>query len=239
MTLRTPDEPVPDYVLCDLRRTYLRIAANEHWYQQEWMGVPTWQLPDDLIRIQNIFWDLSPEIIVETGTKYGGLTLFMASLIAMSNRPASIITVDLDLLPEAAALLASHHLSSRIVEVIEGDATGKEVLEVFSNKRIDTQGSALVILDDDHNSKHVIEELDRYSALLQPGDMIVVFDTVFADLADTPVGKPSEKYPDMAQSNPRIALEDWLTRSPQFTKVTHYHKTGVSNFRGGVLIKDS
>lgn len=65
------DPKTPEYVLKDLERLVLRIGANEHWYEQTWLGVPIWQLPVDLIRIQNVVFESKPQWIVETGTKLG------------------------------------------------------------------------------------------------------------------------------------------------------------------------
>mgnify|MGYP003338995103 CR=1 FL=1 len=43
---------ISDYVVQDLRRTLLKVAANEGWYEQTWLGVPVWQLPEDLQLLQ-------------------------------------------------------------------------------------------------------------------------------------------------------------------------------------------
>ncbi|MEM0948333.1 MAG: CmcI family methyltransferase [Pseudomonadota bacterium] len=239
MKLRTPTEPVPEYVLRDLRRTYMRIAANEHWYQQSWMGVPVWQLPDDLVRLQRIVWDLKPSLIIETGTKFGGLTLFFASLLDMlhGDENAGVVSIDIDILPEATQNLSEHRFAHRVLDVIEGDATAPATMDVMRRHRDATDGPCLVALDDDHNREHVIQELDQYGDLLRPGDMLIVFDTVFAHLGDTPIGTPSQKYPDMMVSNPAAALRDWLETAQGFEAVTDYFGYGVSYFEGGVLRK--
>jgi len=52
-------------------------------------------------------------------------------------------------------------------------------------------------------------------------------------LADTPV-VPSEKYPDVKRSNPRVALRCFLSECNDFLAVTDYTSTGVSNFPNSV-----
>ncbi len=234
---RVSTDPVPEYLLEDFRRTYLRIAGNEHWYQQEWLGVPIWQLPDDLIRLQKIVWDLKPELIIETGTKYGGMTLYLGSLLDMARAPdtARIVTVDIEILDGVRETIANHPCGGRVAEVIEGDAASETTLEAMRAHRARADGPCLIALDDFHDGAHVLKELQLYSELTRSGDILIVFDTVFADFADTPLGDPSDKYPDMANSNPRLALEKWLSSTSDFEVITEYSHYGVSNFFGGIL----
>ena len=103
------DPPIPEYVLNDLRRMMNRIAANEHWYEQSWLGVPVWQLPDDLLRLQQIVAGVKPKWIIETGTKFGGSAIFFSSLLKLLGQiDGGIITVDLMQYREAVATFGSH-----------------------------------------------------------------------------------------------------------------------------------
>jgi len=96
----TSPETHPDlnYAVGDLRRTMLRVAANLRWYEQSWLGMPIWQLADDIVALQRIVFDAQPRWIVETGTKFGGSALFFASLLSMMGRTeesgGGVITVD-------------------------------------------------------------------------------------------------------------------------------------------------
>lgn len=96
---RTPPESRPDlnFVVRDLQRTFLRVADNQRWYEQTWLGVPIWQLADDLVVLQRIVVDANPKWIGETGTKFGGAAIFFAPLLAMMGRTAGsgggVITV--------------------------------------------------------------------------------------------------------------------------------------------------
>ena len=69
------DPKTPEYVLKDLERLVLRIGANEHWYEQTWLGVPIWQLPVDLIRIQNVVFESKPRMIARNRHEIRGLVL--------------------------------------------------------------------------------------------------------------------------------------------------------------------
>ena len=62
-TSATPERDL-DYIVRDLRSMYVRLADNEGRFRQSWMGVPIWQLPEDLIRLQQVVVDVKPRWIV-------------------------------------------------------------------------------------------------------------------------------------------------------------------------------
>jgi len=229
------------FVITDLQRSFLRIADNLRWYEQTWLGVPIWQLADDLVALQRIVFDASPKWIVETGTKFGGSAIFFGSLLAMMGRtPESgggVITVDVQETKEARELLAEkpHRFAPFVKERLIGDAKATDTLARISAKVESNPGSVMVFLDDWHDGDHVYAELLAYSKLVTPLGILVVADTTFQDLADTPIAAPSEKYPDARHSNPRVALKRFLAESTAFQIVPEYTATGISNFPDGVL----
>jgi cephalosporin hydroxylase len=81
----------------------------------------------------------------------------------------------------------------------------------------------------------VYAEMQVYSELVSPGGILIVADTTFEDLADTPVVVPSEKYPDAKRSNPRVALRRFLAERNDFEVVPDYTSVGISNFPDSVL----
>ena len=70
----TQPEARPDlnYAVKDLRRTMLRVADNLRWYEQWWLGVPIWQLADDLIALQRIVFDALVERDINGERRIGG-----------------------------------------------------------------------------------------------------------------------------------------------------------------------
>ena len=245
-TWRTPAEERPDlrFAVDDLRRTFLRLADNLRWYEQTWLGVPIWQLADDLVALQRIVVDAKPKWIVETGTKFGGSAIFFASLLAMMGRTpdsGGVITVDIQETAEARQFLSEqpHPLARHVRKRLIGDAKSPEILASMRGTIDAEPGPVMVFLDDWHDGDHVYAELEAYSQLVTPGGVLVVADTTFGDLADTPVGQPSEKYPDAARSNPRVALRRFLAGHGDFAAIPDYTATGISNFPDGVLRKVS
>ena len=77
-TWPTPAEARPDlnFVVRDLKRALMRVADNLRWYEQSWLGVPIWQLADDLVALQRIVVDTNPRWIIETGTEFAGSAIF-------------------------------------------------------------------------------------------------------------------------------------------------------------------
>ncbi|MEI6415128.1 MAG: CmcI family methyltransferase [Pseudomonadota bacterium] len=244
---RTPPDPRPDlnFVVRDFQRTFLRVADNLRWYEQTWLGVPIWQLPDDLMVLQRILFDAKPKWIVETGTKFGGSALFFASLLALMGRtvntPGGVMTVDIEETAYARALLDGdspqrHSLAGHVRQRIIGDAKSPDVVAAVSAAIAADPDSVLVFLDDWHDGDHVYAELNAYGALVPEGDILIVADTSFQDLADTPIVAPSAKYRDPHVSNPRVALQRFLAERPgRFEVVLEYTQQGISNFPDSIL----
>ena len=243
---RTPPEARPDlnFVVRDMQRTFLRVADNLRWYEQTWLGVPIWQLADDLVTLQRIVFDANPKWIVETGTKFGGSAIFFASLLAMMGRTTDasggVITVDVHETNEARELLSDkpHRFAPLVRQRLIGDAKAPEILNAINATIATDPGSVMVFLDDWHDGDHVYAEMQGYSKLVTPGGILIVADTTFEDLSDTPVVVPSEKYPDAKHSNPRVALRRFLSERSDFKMVPDYTSTGISNFPDSVLRKE-
>lgn len=239
---RTPAEARPDlnFAVTDLRRSFLRVADNLRWYEQTWLGVPIWQLADDLVALQRIVCDAQPKWIVETGTKFGGSALFFASLLAMNGRApgdGGVITVDTQETVEAREWLRDqpHRFAPYVRERLIGDAKAPETVAAIRAALAAEPGPVMVFLDDWHDGEHVYAELLAYSSLVTVGGVLIVADTTFEDLADTPVVAPSAKYPDAKNSNPRVALRRFLAERSDFAVVPDYTSTGISNFPDSVL----
>lgn len=230
------DPAIPDYVKGDLLRMMARIAANEHWYEQEWLGVPVWQMPEDLLRLQQIVVEVKPKWIIETGTKFGGSAIFFSSLLKLlGSENGGVITADLTQYSEAVETFRSHPHAGLVRTAIVGDAASEAVFNQAAAAMKGNQGSTLVFLDDNHNAEHVYAEMVQYSTLVTPGSYLIVADTVFEDLAGTPVGTPTEKYPDVERSNPRVAVNRFLAERKDFVRDERFAGKGLSNFSDGFL----
>jgi cephalosporin hydroxylase len=89
----------------------------------------------------------------------------------------------------------------------------------------------MILLDDWHGGEHVKAELEAYAPLLKEGDILIVADTSFADLAGTPIAP----FKSLATSNPRTALFSFLAENPCYELTNQYSPQGISNFADGCI----
>jgi cephalosporin hydroxylase len=196
-----------------LNRHWVRVGWSQKYsYGFAWLGRPVIQLPEDLVRIQEIIHRVEPDVIVETGVAHGGSLIFYASLCKALDR-GRVIGVDIEIRPHNRVAIETHPLSS-YVTLIEGSSTAPEVVESVRGQ-IGADERVLVILDSNHTKAHVLNELAAYAPLVSPGSYIVAADGIMADLSDVPGGKPewvsdnpSDATIEFARSDPRFELEE-------------------------------
>jgi len=77
-----------------LSLAWVRVGWSLHYYHNfTWFGLPILQLPEDLVRLQEVIYALHPAVIVETGVFKGGSLLFHASLLAAMGQ-GKVIGID-------------------------------------------------------------------------------------------------------------------------------------------------
>ena len=55
----------------------------QYSYNFSWMGRPIIQYPQDMVAMQELIWQVKPDLIIETGIAHGGSLIMNASLLAM------------------------------------------------------------------------------------------------------------------------------------------------------------
>ena len=182
--------------------------AMQYYTTFRWLGLPILQLPDDLLRLQEVIASLRPDVIIETGVNQGGSILFHATLCeAMGN--GRVVGIDIHIGEETRRALTSHALARRI-HLIEGDSAAQPTAEV-ARRLIPEGASVMVILDSDHSKSHVARELETYAPLVTRGSCIVVTDGIMHDLAGVPGGQPS-----WVDDNPAAAAREFAAAHPEF-----------------------
>jgi cephalosporin hydroxylase len=177
-------------------------------YGFTWMGRPIIQLPEDMIRIQEVIWRLRPDVVVETGVAHGGSLIFYASLFAAIGKGRAI-GVDIDIRKHNRAAIEAHSMADRIT-LIEGSSTDSATVAMVRDA-IGGAETVLVILDSNHLRDHVAAELELYSPLVSRGSYVVACDGIMAQVAGAPRTRP-----DWAWNNPLSAIEDFLSANPEF-----------------------
>lgn len=173
-----------------------------------WMGRPVIQLPEDMIRIQELIFRLQPDVIVETGVAHGGSLIYYASLCHVMGR-GRVVGVDVQIRQHNRTAIESHPLAS-FIDLIEGDSVGAETLARVQ-AYIKPGDRVLVLLDSCHSRSHVLAELHAYSGLVSHGSYIVATDGIMRDLAEVPGGQPN-----WDEDNPCRATEDFLRLRTDF-----------------------
>ena len=56
---------------------------KQYVYHFSWMGRPIMQNPIDLMAMQELLWQVKPDIVIETGIAHGGSIIFSASMLEL------------------------------------------------------------------------------------------------------------------------------------------------------------
>ncbi len=192
-----------------LSRHWVRVGWNQKYqYTFSWMGRPVIQLPEDMLRMQEVIFSTQPDVIIETGVAHGGSLIFYSSLCKAMEQ-GRVIGIDIEIRPHNRQAIEAHPLSDRIT-LIEGSSTAPDI--VAQVKALVQPGEkVLVILDSNHTYAHVLAELEAYADLVTPGSYIVATDGIMQDLADVPRGTPG-----WVTDNPTCAARDFAAQHPEF-----------------------
>ena len=197
-----------------LSRIWIReITRHKYAYNFRWMGRPIIQFPQDMVAMQELVWDIRPDLIIETGVAHGGSLIYYASLLAMMGQEeAHVLGIDIDIRPHNRAAIEAHPMASRI-RLVEGSSVAPEVL---TQVRDAAKGKSriLVVLDSNHTHEHVLAELNAYSPYVTVGSYLVVYDTVIEDMPDD-LGH-TQNRPWKQGDNPKTAVREFLSRTNRF-----------------------
>ena len=192
-----------------LSMQWLRVGWNQKYqYTFSWMGRPIIQLPEDMMRAQEVIYRLRPDVIIETGVAHGGSIVFYASLCrAMGN--GRVLGNDIEIRQHNRKAIEAHELASYIT-LIEGDSTDAAI--AAKTKSLVRAGEKVIVfLDSNHSKQHVRAELEAYCGLISPGSYIVATDGLMRTLSDVPRGKA-----EWVQDNPAAAAAEFARTHPEF-----------------------
>jgi cephalosporin hydroxylase len=192
-----------------ISQAWLRCGwDNKYVYSFTWLGRPIIQLPEDMIRIQEVIYALKPDFIVETGVAHGGSLVFYASLCKALER-GRVIGIDVEIRPHNRVALEKHVLSPYIT-LIEGSSVDPVTVEKVG-KQIGSSESVLVLLDSCHAKAHTLAELRAYAPLVGPGSYMVAMDGIMEELTGA-----LRTQPDWTWNNPRQAALEFVKENRDF-----------------------
>src|SRR3990170_2789802 len=76
---------------------FMRVTtASKYSYNFNWLGRPIIQLPQDIIAMQEIIWQVKPDLVIETGIAHGGSLIFSASMLELIGN-GEVLGIDIDI----------------------------------------------------------------------------------------------------------------------------------------------
>jgi len=192
-----------------LSRLWVKVGwACRYSYSFTWMGRPIFQLPEDMVRMQEMIHRLKPDVIVETGIAHGGSLVFYASLCKAMER-GRVIGVDIEIRPHNRKAIEEHQLFP-LITLIEGSSVAPDIVEQV-RALVNPGETVLVLLDSCHTKEHVLAELNAYAPLVTEGSYIVAMDGIMEQV----VGAPRTS-PDWSWNNPKSAALEFVAHNPDF-----------------------
>jgi cephalosporin hydroxylase len=201
----------------------MALFTHRYAYNFHFMGRPIIQVPQDMVAIQELIWEVRPDLIIETGIARGGSLVLSAAMLALLDltdaaaaggvvdpaRPGRrVLGIDIEIRPHNRAALDAHPMRPWI-DLVEGSSISTEVIErvreAAAGRRV------MVCLDSNHTHDHVLAELRAYAPLVAVGNYCVVFDTRIEDMPDANDDRPWGKG-----NNPKTAVWEFLKERSDF-----------------------
>ncbi len=184
-------------------------------YHFEWLGRPIIQYPQDVVAMQELIWNVQPDLIIETGIAHGGSLIFYAAMLELNAacggpQDARVLGIDIDIRAHNRAAIEAHPMSKRI-DMIQGSSIAPVIIAQVHEKAASRE-NVLVILDSNHSHAHVLAELEAYAPLTSVDSYCVVFDTVIEDM-------PADMFPNRPWGkgdNPKTAVWEYLKTHAEF-----------------------
>lgn len=204
----------------------------QYSYNFTWMGRPIIQYPQDMIAMQELIWQIQPDLIIETGIAHGGSLIYYASLLELIGH-GQVLGIDIDIREHNRQEIEKHPMFKRI-HMISGSSISRETIDQVATYAAGKQ-RVLVCLDSNHTHEHVLEEMRLYAPFVSMDSYLVVFDTIVEHL---PEGYFAQKRPWGIGNNPQTAVGAFLEENDQFTiDTTIDNKLLISVAPGGYLKK--
>jgi cephalosporin hydroxylase len=192
-------------------RAWLRAGWDAKYvYGFSWLGRPIIQLPEDMVRAQELIYSVRPDMIIETGIAHGGSLIFYAGLLRLMGG-GRVIGIDIDIRPHNRKAIEDHELFDQIT-LVEGSSIDPSIIARVA-ELANGASRTMLVLDSNHTRDHVLAELTAYAPLVTQGSYIIVADGIMQPLAGAPRSEP-----DWAINNPLAAVGQFLAENRDFER---------------------
>ena len=189
--------------------------AGFTWPTSTYLGVNLMKMPGDIWAYQELVYRTQPDLLIETGTAFGGSALFFAHLMDHIGKGA-VLSIDLEP-PVNGAELPQHPR----ITYLQGSSTDPSLVAAVRAVAGCVQ-DVMVVLDSDHSTEHVASELDVYGPLVSVGQYLVVEDT-----------NCHHEEVWGGDDGPGLALAAWLPQHPTYQPDLYFERWLVTTNPGG------
>ncbi len=182
---------------------------TKYVYSFAWLGRPIIQLPEDMIRIQEVIFAVKPDVIIETGIAHGGSLIFYASLCKAIGK-GRVIGIDIEIRPHNRKAIEEHFLYNDYIEMVEGSSVDTKIIDQVRSMVKDGE-TVLVLLDSNHTKSHVLKELQAYSTLVSVDSYIVATDGIMELVCGL-----DRTSPEWMTDNPKAAAVEFVKANKTF-----------------------
>ena len=188
----------------------LHAHKYKYNYNYTWLGRPIIKYPNDVVFMQEIIWDVKPDLIIDVGIAHGGSIIFYASMLELIGK-GKVVGIDIDIRKHNRIEIEKHPMYKRVT-MLEGSSVSGEIInkvrEIAKNEK-----KVMVFLDSYHTHEHVLKELELYAPLVTRDSYIVVSDTF---IEYCPKGYFFNRPWDVG-NNPLTALREFISKNNNFT----------------------
>jgi cephalosporin hydroxylase len=204
---------------------FTRSFRYKYPYNFEHLGRPIIQYPQDVVAIQELVWNVQPDLIIETGIAHGGSLVLSASMLAIidlceaieagvhidpCNSKRKVLGIDIDIRTHNKQAIERHPMATRI-QMLQGSSIDPKVIGEVRSIAAEYK-KIMLFLDSNHTHDHVLAELKAYAPLVSIGSYCVVFDTFVDDM-------PDNAFPDRPWgpgNSPKTAVQEFLKHRSDF-----------------------
>lgn len=191
----------------------LHADKYKYIYNFNWMGRPIIKFPQDIIALQELIWQVKPDLIIETGIAHGGSIIFSASMLELLGNDGKVIAVDIDIRKHNREEIERHPMMKRIT-MLEGSSVSTQIVQQMADYAKGFK-NVMICLDSNHTHQHVLDELRLYAPLVSMNSYIILPDTLIEFF---PKGYYSHNRPWDVGDNPYTAMEAFLKENKDFVK---------------------
>jgi len=190
----------------------LHADKYKYTYNFSWMGRPIIKYPQDVVIMQELIWNVRPDLIIETGIAHGGSIIFSSSMMELLGNGGKVIAVDIDIRKHNRDEIEKHPMMKNIT-MLEGSSIDEKIVQQIADYAKSFK-KIMVVLDSNHSHEHVYRELEMYAPLVSMDSYILLPDT-FVEFF--PKGYVTNRPWDVG-NNPYTAMEAFLKTTDPFIK---------------------